>query len=112
MRPALLVALLLVTSTHAEEPVRKDHATHFIVGLGIGAIGHAATPMALPDAPQWAPLAVGVAGSMVAGAVKEIADAAGLGVPEWEDWAATVAGGLAGSILSSLLMWAMAGVVP
>lgn len=109
----VLLALALVMfprCSEAAEPVARDKAAHFIVGLGVSAIGVAASGMWLPaDAPAWAPAAVGLAGSMVAGAVKEVADGFGLGTLELDDWIATVAGGVAGIVVSGLANWLMTG---
>jgi len=45
----------------------------------------------------------GIGIAVVAGAAKELADAAGMGTPEWEDFMYTVYGGLAGSLLCLVL---------
>jgi len=50
------------------------------------------------EAIKWA---IGIV--IAAGATKELADAAGMGTPEWEDFMYTVYGGLAGSLVCLIL---------
>lgn len=45
----------------------------------------------------------GIGIAVAAGAAKELADAAGMGTPEWEDFVYTVYGGLAGALLCLVL---------
>lgn len=110
MRTLAVVALVLlaVPVSASERARRLDLNLHLIAGVGVGAVSHALVTgygrRVAPDMPQWAPLAAAVAGSAVAGAAKEIADALGMGTPEWADFGATLLGGIAGGLLAELLL--------
>lgn len=109
MRTLVVALVVLAAPVSASERVRRlDLNLHLVAGLGVGAVSHALVSgygrRAWPDMPHWTPLAAAVAGSAVAGAAKEAADALGLGTPEWVDLGATLLGGLAGGMLAELLM--------
>jgi uncharacterized protein YfiM (DUF2279 family) len=88
---------------NADSWLGRDKALHLglsaafpLAGLGMGALlGH-------PVAGLWAGLGVGA----VAGAAKEMRDAAGYGTASWRD----VAADAAGLVLGAALGWALLGV--
>ena len=81
----------------ADPWIGRDKALHFDVCAGLAAAGYGVSAGWLVDA-RWKALAVGGGVALVAGAAKELADAAGLvnGDPSWKDFAWDAIGAVAG----------------
>jgi hypothetical protein len=101
---AMLLACLLPRNASAVEPPRgEDKALHVLFGASCVLLVSAVAAPALADVPQTdlsyalEVSAAGLGAALVAGIVKELADIAGFGDPEWLDLLATVSGGLVAS---------------
>lgn len=85
----------------------QDPALHFLAGMAAGALAAAAV---MPAADRLQPAQAGTAvasaaaaSSLLAGALKELADLGGAGDPSWADLGFTVLGGAAAALLAAPL---------
>jgi hypothetical protein len=111
---ALALALLTALAAHASEPpgarqargrpIARDAEQHVAAGVAasMAAAGllTAVTPRDVRDIPVAA--ATGMAVALAAGIAKEVADALGLGTPEFRDLMYTATGGLVGATVAFL----------
>lgn len=82
-----------------------DKREHFACGMAIGAIGTFLADEIAPDAPRWKKVCVGIAASVLAGAIKEVSDYRHPCTHDCslKDFAATAAGGIVGSVSVSVV---------
>jgi putative lipoprotein len=98
---ALALALCPVDRVRADDWLGPDKALHFGVSAGLSAGAYAASALAFEDrAPR---LAIGVGFGVVAGAGKELYDAAGHGDPSWRDFSWDVLGAVTGAAIAWLI---------
>lgn len=116
MARILTLVLLTATASAAEHHIigltssrdswtTVDKREHFACGLAIGAVATFAADELCPDAPRWKKVCVGIAASVLAGALKEVSDYRHPGTHDCslKDFAATTAGGVLGSVSVSVV---------
>jgi hypothetical protein len=104
-RILLLLLLAALTPAAGQTPGRsslaEDKALHFLFGASCALLVSAAAAPVWRDSPLSDPAyalcvsGAGLGAALGAGAAKELLDRAGFGRPEWADFLATAAGGLA-----------------
>ena len=99
-RSALLIAVLLSTSAHAEDQLfGVDKALHFSASFGIAAVAY--TGAAFIKEPVEGRLASAIGIALFAGVAKELIDSQGFGSLSTLD----LAWDLAGTVLGTLAVW-------
>lgn len=95
----LALALLVSTPASADEWWGTDKALHLSVSIGLGAAGYSVGALITEN--EFGRVAAGALGAVAIGALKEFADALGLGQPSMKDlmW------DLIGSVTGALFGW-------